>query len=82
MPLHPVLAEKLSVALGPAPPISQVCADLTSPLNRERELRAFRATHPEYPRASRRLLVLDRDGLSRIAVPGVEVMPAYEWLLA
>jgi hypothetical protein len=29
-----------------------------------------------------RLLVLDRDALTRVNAPGVEVQPAYEWLLA
>jgi hypothetical protein len=35
-----------------------------------------------HARAVRRLLVLDRDALTRVNVPGIEVQPAYEWLLA
>ena len=31
---------------------------------------------------ARRLLVPDRDALTRVNAPGVEVQPAYEWLLA
>lgn len=35
----------------------------------------------EYPRAMKRLLVLDRDALAGLSAPGIEVQPAYEWLL-
>lgn len=57
----------------------QVCADLTSPETRARELRGLDAAAKEHPRATRRLLVLDRD--ARAEAPGVDVQPAYEWLL-
>ncbi len=60
----------------------QVCADLSSPETRARELRALAAAAKDHPRATRRLLVLDRDALPRVTTPGVEVQPAYEWMLA
>jgi predicted AAA+ superfamily ATPase len=60
----------------------EVCADLSSPEIRLREIRALTAAGKDYPRARRRLLVLDRDALARADTPGIEVMPAYEWLLA
>lgn len=68
---HPAAGEELI----------QVCADLTTPETRLRELRALAESAEEYPRAARRLLVLDRDALVGVDVPGVEVQPAYEWLL-
>jgi hypothetical protein len=60
----------------------QVCADLSSPETRARELRALTAAAKDHPRATRRLLVLDRDALGRADERGIEVLPAYEWLLA
>jgi predicted AAA+ superfamily ATPase len=60
----------------------QVCADLSSPQTRTRELRALAAAAAEHPRATRRLLVLDRDALALADKSAVEVLPAYEWLLA
>ena len=60
----------------------QVCADLSSPDTRARELRALTAAAKDYPRATQRLLVLDRDARDHADVPGIEVLPAYEWLLA
>ncbi len=59
----------------------QVCADLRSAETAAREQRAFEAAAIEHPRARRLLLVLDRDSAGEIKVPGVEVQPAYEWLL-
>ncbi len=59
----------------------QVCADLTNAETRARELRALVEAAKEYPRATRRLLVFDRDALAGLEVPGIEVQPAYEWLL-
>jgi hypothetical protein len=47
-----------------------------------REVRALAAAAQDHSRAVRRLLVLDRDALARVNAPGVEVQPAYEWLLA
>jgi hypothetical protein len=49
---------------------------------RDRELRALAAASALHPRAEPRLLVLDRDALLPVDTPGVEVQPAYEWLLA
>ncbi len=60
----------------------QVCADVSSPETRARELRALTAAAAEHPRATRRLLVLDRDALAQATTSAVEVQPAYEWLLA
>jgi predicted AAA+ superfamily ATPase len=60
----------------------QVCADLSSSETRARELRALTAAAKVYPRATRRLLELDRDARVRAGGFGIEVMPAYEWLLA
>ena len=59
----------------------QVCADLSSAETRARELRALTAAANEHPRAARRLLVLDRDARVGAVTPGIEVQPAYEWLL-
>jgi len=60
----------------------QVCADLSDPETRRRELRALTAAAKEHPRATRRLLVLDRDARGQAEASGIEVLPAYEWLLA
>ncbi|MCX6542995.1 MAG: ATP-binding protein [Acidobacteria bacterium] len=59
----------------------QVCADASSSDTLARELRALAAAAKDHPRATRRLLVLDRDALARVDTPGVEAQPAYEWLL-
>ena len=59
----------------------QVCASLKSPETVARELRALDAAAKEHPRTQRRLLVLDRDAAGEVAAPGVEVLPAYEWML-
>ena len=60
----------------------QVCASLRAHETVERELRALAAAAGEHPRAKRRLLVLDRDAAGEIEAPGVEVLPAYDWMLA
>jgi uncharacterized protein len=60
----------------------QVCADLSLAETGERELRALRAAAQEHPRAARRLLVLGRDSDVGTVTPGIEVQPAYEWLVA
>jgi predicted AAA+ superfamily ATPase len=67
---------------GAGEELIQVCADVSVAETRARELRALAAAAKEHPRASRRLLVLDRDARSQIDSPNVEVQPAYEWLLA
>lgn len=53
-----------------------------SPETVARELRALAATAKEHPRARRRLLVLDRDAAGEVEAQGVDVLPAYEWMLA
>ena len=60
----------------------QVCADLSSPETRARELRALVAAAKDHPHAARRLLVLERDTLTHADASGIEVQPTYEWLLA
>jgi hypothetical protein len=67
---------------GAGEELIQVCADLSSPETRARELRALTAAAKDHPRATPRLLVLDWDAFSRAGPPGIEVLPAYEWLLA
>ena len=59
----------------------QVCADLASPGTRERELRALEEASAEYPRASRRLLLLDRDLTLTLEDRKIAIQPVYEWLL-
>jgi len=59
----------------------QVCADLGGEKTLARELRALSEAGKLHRRAQRRLLVLDRDAIPRVAVEGVAIQPAYEWLL-
>lgn len=67
--------------LAGAEELIQVCADLSSPGTLEREMRALQAAGVEHPRASRRILVLER-GHGRIAsAPGVTIQPVHEWLM-
>lgn len=68
--------------LGNGEELIQVCADVSSPDTLVREVRALTAAAQDHSRAVRRLLVLDRDALTGLNEPGVEVQPAYEWLLA
>lgn len=67
---------------GAGEELIQVCADPAAPGVLSRELRALTEAAREHPRAGKRLLVLDRDALVGIQAPGVEVQPAYEWLLS
>ena len=60
----------------------QVCADPSAAETLARELRALTAAASEHPRATRRLLVLDRDQALHVTAQGVLAQPAYEWLLA
>lgn len=62
--------------------LTQVCADLSRSDTLARELRPLAAAAREHPRAKRMLLVLDRDALTQVEAPGVEVQAAYDWLLA
>ena len=58
----------------------QVCADPSAEPTREREVRALAEAGREHPRARRRLLVRTVDHV--FDVPGVEVEPAWKWLLS
>jgi predicted AAA+ superfamily ATPase len=58
----------------------QVCADPSVEPTREREVRALAEAGREHPRARRRLLVRTVDHV--FDVPGVEVEPAWKWLLS
>lgn len=60
----------------------QVCADPSDPATLARELRGLDTAGGEHRRAAKRLLVLDRDAMPAATIPGVEVLPVYEWLLA
>ena len=60
----------------------QVCTDPSAPETLRRELRPLETASEAYPRAVRRLLVLDRDAQSAVVPAGIVVQPAYEWLLA
>lgn len=68
---HPAAGEELI----------QVCADVTAEATLTRELRALESAARAHPRATRRLLVLDRDSATRVGAPGVSAVPAHEWLL-
>jgi len=59
----------------------QVCADPAGPVVKERELRALKEAQSEYPRALRRLLVLDDHQAASIEATGIRVQPVYRWLL-
>ncbi|MBT9554545.1 MAG: ATP-binding protein [Myxococcales bacterium] len=59
----------------------QVCADVTDAASRTREIRALVAAADRYPGAQRRLLTLYREVVPDVPA-GIEVMPAYEWLLS
>ena len=60
----------------------QVCANPANPQTLAREMRSLASAAGDHARAVQRLLVLDRDAVVRVSAPGVEVQPAYEWLLA
>ena len=60
----------------------QVCADLSTPEARSRELRALTEAAKLHPHAAQRLLVLDRDALMQVSAPEVTIQPAYDWLLS
>jgi hypothetical protein len=60
----------------------QVSADVSSEGTLAREMTAIEEAARDHPRASRRLLVLDRDARAHAAKSGVDAQPAYEWLLA
>jgi len=59
----------------------QVCADPSDAETFARELRALGAARSYYPRATRRLLVLNRDQVPSAPPAGVVAQPVYEWLM-
>ena len=67
---------------GDGEELLQVCADVSSEGTLAREVTALDEAARDHSRASRRLLVLDRDARALAAKSGAEAQPAYEWLLA
>jgi len=60
----------------------QVCADLADPATRARELRALETAAVHHPRATRRMLVRNRDAIAgTTAPPGLTIEPASDWML-
>lgn len=59
----------------------QVCTDLSSNDTQERELKALKEASEEYPRAQKRLLLLEREQAYQINMPNIYIQPVYEWLL-
>lgn len=59
----------------------QVCADLSDTATRTREVRALEEAAGDYPRATRRLLVLDRDGVAQAGPLPFTAEPVSEWLM-
>jgi uncharacterized protein len=59
----------------------QVCADISAPATRERELRGLVSAGKDRPRAIKRLLVLDADSAAAIREPKIAVQAAYRWML-
>ncbi|TAK51170.1 MAG: ATP-binding protein [Gammaproteobacteria bacterium] len=60
----------------------QVCADASDPQTLARELRALQEARALYPRARALLLTLVAGELPAGIPSGVEMLPAYEWLLS
>ena len=60
----------------------QVCADPSTPDARERELRALADAAKSRPKLPATLLVLTQEQAIALAGSGLQVMPAYEWMLA
>jgi hypothetical protein len=59
-----------------------VTAEATGAVTSERELRALAEAGQLYPKATRRLLTLTRDGPPAQVPDGIVAQAAYEWLLA
>ena len=59
----------------------QVCADLGNADTLARELQALTEAAEEHPYATRRLIVLNSDGVAAVKAPAVIVQPVHEWLL-
>jgi predicted AAA+ superfamily ATPase len=60
----------------------QVTAGASDADTAQRELRALSEAGSLYPKATKRLLTLTRDGLPPQIPPGIIAQPAYEWLLS
>ena len=59
----------------------QACATLGDPATAAREFRALIAAAERFPQARRRVLTLTRDDLPSAVPPGIEVQPAWWWML-
>ncbi len=59
----------------------QVCADISERATAERELRALVEAGAQHPGARKLLLTLTRDRPPMETPPGVQIQPAYEWML-
>lgn len=59
----------------------QVCVNPAEPTVLAREFRSLESVAIEYPKATKRLLILTRDVLPSKAAPNIVMQPAYEWLL-
>lgn len=59
----------------------QVCAEPAADRTLARELRGLASAAREHPRARQLLLAANRDALAGVRAPGVELLPATEWLL-
>jgi uncharacterized protein len=59
----------------------QVCMDASDPATGEREIRALQEAGLRHPEASLRLVTLTRDGAPGEAPAGIDVIPAYAWML-
>lgn len=66
---------------GEPPQLIQVAANVVDAATAERELRGLQGAGLELPRASRHLIVLDRDGVPATVPPDVHVHTAADWLL-
>jgi uncharacterized protein len=68
---------------GAGAELIQVCASMGAPDTAQREVRALEAAAQDHPRARRLILVVDRDSVADFKhATEIEVLPAYEWLLA
>ena len=66
---------------GEATAIAQVCADLSDPATRERELRALGEAMTELRRPAATLVTLHETGEEELPGGTVRIVPAWRWLL-
>ena len=59
----------------------QACATLAEPATAQREFRALVAAADRFPGARRTVLTLTRDDLPQSVPDGIEVQPAWQWML-